>query len=95
VNPHPQVAGRPVWGGRPNGRRLFHRVSAGWGCFVTAVLILSVGLAIVAGLVSLMVRMNRVNRRRSERRREAWKAAGGVDACPDDYIGRGYTSPPH
>lgn len=60
------------------------------GCFVEVVLILVVGLAIVAVVVGLMVRMDRVNRRRVERRREAWKAAGAVEAYPDDYIGRGY-----
>ena len=57
-----------------------------------ALLISVVSLAIVAGLVGLMIRLERVQRRRIERRREAWKAAGGVGAYPDDYIGRGFTS---
>jgi hypothetical protein len=44
-------------------------------------------------LIAVMIRLERAQRRRIERRREAWKAAGGVDAYPDDYIGRGFTSP--
>jgi hypothetical protein len=56
---------------------------------MTAALVFVVGLAIVAGMVGLMVWMDRVNRRRVERRREAWKAAGGVGPGPDDPIGHG------
>jgi hypothetical protein len=56
---------------------------------MTAALIFGVGMAIVAALVGLMIRLERVQRRRIERRREAWKAAGGVDAYPDDYMGHG------
>jgi hypothetical protein len=57
---------------------------------MTALLIFVAGMAIVVGLVWVMIRLERAQRRRIERRREAWKAAGGVDAYPDDYIG-GYS----
>jgi hypothetical protein len=40
-------------------------------------------------IITVMVRLERVQRRWIERRCEAWKAAGGVDAHPDDYIGHG------
>jgi hypothetical protein len=56
---------------------------------MTAALIFGVGMAIVAAMVCLMIRLERVQRRLIERRREAWKAAGGVDAYPDDYMGHG------
>jgi hypothetical protein len=39
---------------------------------------------IIAVMITVMVRLERVQRRRIERRRETWKAAGGVDAYPDD-----------
>ena len=44
---------------------------------------------ILALMITVMIRLNRVQHRRIQRRREAWKAAGGVDAHPDDYIGHG------
>jgi hypothetical protein len=44
---------------------------------------------LIALMITVGIRMNRVQQRRIERRREAWKAAGGVDAHPDDYIGYG------
>ena len=46
-------------------------------------------------MIAVMFRLERVQRRLVERRREAWKAAGGVDAYPDDYIGHGggFSSP--
>jgi hypothetical protein len=56
---------------------------------VTAILIFVAGMAIIAALTWVMIRLERVQRRQIERRREAWKAAGGVDAYPDDYIGHG------
>jgi hypothetical protein len=56
---------------------------------MTAFLIFAVGLAIVAGLVGLMVRLERIQRRLIERRRKAWEADGGVGPAPDDFIGRG------
>jgi len=54
-----------------------------------AILLVGTSLAIIAVMIMVMVRLERVQRRRIERRREAWKAAGGVDAHPDDYIGHG------
>ena len=60
---------------------------------MTPILVFVVGMAIVAGIVWVMVRLNRINHQRVQRRREAWKAAGAVDADPDEYIGRGFTLP--
>jgi hypothetical protein len=64
---------------------------------MTAILLLLVGLALVAGLVAVMIRLERAQRRVIERRREAWEAEGRVGAHPDDFIGRGgfsgFTSP--
>ena len=57
------------------------------------ILIFVVGLAIVAGVVGLMIRLERVDRRRIERRREAWKAEGCVGRCPGDDMPR--STPPH
>jgi uncharacterized iron-regulated membrane protein len=54
-----------------------------WSDVMTAILICVVGLAIVAGVVGLMMWVDRVHGRRVQRRREAWKAAGGVDAYPE------------
>jgi hypothetical protein len=54
-----------------------------------AVLLVGGSLVIVAVMITVMIRLNRVQHRRIQRRREAWKAAGGVDASPDDYIGHG------
>jgi hypothetical protein len=54
-----------------------------------AILLVGASLAIIAVMITVMVRLERVQRRWIERRREAWKAAGGVDAHPDDYIGHG------
>jgi len=57
---------------------------------MTAALILFVGLALLAGLVAVMVRVDRAHRRLVERRREAWKAEGEIGAGPDDFLGRGF-----
>ena len=59
------------------------------GSSMTAALVFVVGMALVGGLVGLMVWADRVNRRRAQRRREAWKAAGSVGAEPGDPIGHG------
>ena len=59
---------------------------------MTAALLLVVGLAFVAGLVAVMIRLDRAHRRIVERRREAWKAEGGVGAHPDGFIGRGFNT---
>jgi hypothetical protein len=59
---------------------------------VTATLIFVAVIAIIAGVVGVMMRADRVQRRRIQRRRrEAWKAAGGVGPCPgDDNYGGSY-----
>ena len=80
------MAGRLLCGGAKPAYIFLHECRSD---VVTTILTLVVGLAIVAGAVGLMIRLERVQRRRIERRREAWKAAGGVDAGPDDYIGHG------
>ena len=54
-----------------------------------AILLVGVSLVIIAVMIAVMIRLEQVQHRRIERRREAWKAAGGVDAYPDDYIGHG------
>jgi len=59
---------------------------------MTAALLLVVGLAFVAGLVAVMIRLDRAHRRIVERRREAWKAEGGVGPEPGDYIGPGFNT---
>jgi hypothetical protein len=54
-----------------------------------AVLVVGVSLVIIAVMIAVMIRLGRVQRRSIQRRREAWKAAGGVGPGPDDYIGHG------
>jgi hypothetical protein len=54
-----------------------------------AILLVGASLAIIAVMIAVMVRLERIQRRWIKRRREAWKAAGGVDAHPGDYIGHG------
>jgi hypothetical protein len=56
---------------------------------MTTVLLLLAGLAFVAGLVAVMIRLERSQRRLIERRRAAWEAEGRVGAHPDDFIGHG------
>ena len=56
---------------------------------VEAVLLAGGSLLIMAMMITAMIRMNRAQHRRIQRRREAWRAAGGTDAEPDDYIGSG------
>ena len=60
-------------------------------CMSAGQAVLLVGVSLV--IIALMIRFERVQHRRIERRREAWKAAGGVDPYPDDYMGGGFTSP--
>ena len=48
------------------------------GCVMTAVLMFVVGMAIIAGLVWVMMRMQRSHRQLIERRREEWRAGGSV-----------------
>jgi hypothetical protein len=52
-------------------------------------LIFAVGLAIVAGMVGPMIRLERAQRRVIKRRRDAWEATGGVGVEPDDPVGHG------
>ena len=55
---------------------------------MTTALIFVVGMAIVAGVVYVMMRMLRSHHQLIERRREARRAEGSVGPGPDDYIGR-------
>jgi hypothetical protein len=50
-----------------------------------AVLLVGGSLVIIAVIIAVMIRLERVQRRRIQRRREAWKAAGGVGTCPGDH----------
>ena len=52
------------------------------GGVVTTVLIFVVGVAIAAGVVWLMMRMERSHRKRMERHREVWRATGSVGTEP-------------
>jgi hypothetical protein len=68
---------------------------------VTAILIFVVAMAIIAGLVWVMVRMERSHRQLIERRREAWRAGGSVGLEPgrcggggSGGVGGGGFSPP-
>ena len=49
---------------------------------MTTVLIFVVGMAIVAGLVYVMMRMLRSHHRQMERHREVWRANGSVGLEP-------------
>ena len=50
-------------------------------------LLFVVGIAIFAGMVWVVVRMERSHRQRIERRREAWRAGGCVGPEPGKYPG--------
>lgn len=54
---------------------------------MTTALMVVVGIAIVAGVVWVIVRMERSHRQRIERRREAWRAGGCVGPEPSKYPG--------
>jgi hypothetical protein len=54
-----------------------------------AVLVVGVSLVIIAVVIAVMIRLERVQRRWIQRRREAWKAAGSAGPCP----GTGYYGP--
>jgi hypothetical protein len=54
---------------------------------VTGILIFVVGMAIVAGLFWMWMRMERSRRQRFERRHEAWRAGGSVGAAPGGCSG--------
>jgi hypothetical protein len=49
---------------------------------MTAVLMFVVAMAIIAGLVWVMMRMERRHRQLIERQREAWRAGGSVGPEP-------------
>jgi hypothetical protein len=52
------------------------------GCVVTIVLMVVVAMAIIAGLIWVMMRMERSHRQLIERQREAWRAGGSVGPEP-------------
>lgn len=49
-----------------------------------AILVMGGLVVMLAMVTAWMIRLDRVNRRRIQRRRDAWKAAGGVGTCPGD-----------
>jgi hypothetical protein len=51
---------------------------------VQAIIVIGVFTVIVTATVVVMARMNSRARQRIQRRREAWKAAGGIGHCPGD-----------
>ena len=58
---------------------------------MTTVLVFVVGMAIVAGVVYVMMRMLRSHHQLIERRREVWRAKGSVGLEPARHdIGHGY-----
>jgi hypothetical protein len=56
---------------------------------VGVVLISIGGLLLIVWAVRVMIRMEKVNRERVQRRRELWEAEGRIGPPPGDYIGRG------
>ena len=56
---------------------------------MTTVLMFVVGMAIVAGFIWVMVRMERRHRQMVERKREAWRAGGSVGPEPGRRGGDG------
>ena len=72
------------WTRQRSDPRTFPSMSA-----VQAVLVAGAGAVIIALAIVVMLRLERVQRGWIKRRRDAWKAAGGVGPGPDDYIGRG------
>ena len=52
------------------------------GCVVTIILMGVVAVAIIAGMIWLMMRIDRASSQRIERRREAWRAGGCVGPGP-------------
>ena len=57
------------------------------GCVVTIILIGVVAVAIIAGMIWLMMRIDRASSQRIERRREAWRAGGSVGPGPGGCSG--------
>jgi hypothetical protein len=47
------------------------------------------GMLVVVAVVRLMIRADRTNRQRAQRRREIWQAEGGAGPDPGDYIKSG------
>jgi hypothetical protein len=56
---------------------------------VTILLMFVVGMAIIAGLTWVLMRMERSHRQLIERRREAWRAGGSVGLEPGRWGGGG------
>ena len=56
---------------------------------VQAVLVVGISGVVIWAMIAVMMRLERVQRRRIQRRREAWKATGGEGSGPDDYMGSG------
>jgi len=50
-------------------------------------------MAIIAGVIWLMTRMERMHRQRMERHREAWRAGGSVGLEPGRWGGGGGITP--
>jgi hypothetical protein len=44
-------------------------------------------LVILAVMIAVMIRLDRIYRQRIQRRRQAWKAEGGIGTCPGDDTG--------
>ena len=57
------------------------------GCVVTIILMGVVAVAIIAGMIWLMMRIDRASSQRIERRREAWRAGGCVGPGPGGCSG--------
>ncbi len=49
-----------------------------------AIIIIGVFSVILIVMVVVMTRLNRIASQRIQRRREAWKGAGGIGPCPGD-----------
>lgn len=49
-----------------------------------AVILVGGGLVIIALMMVVFIRLDRINRQRVERRRQAWEAGGCVDPYPDN-----------
>lgn len=50
------------------------------------------GLSLIAWAVRVMIRMDKVNRERVQRRLDLWEAEGRVGPPPGDYLGGGSTA---
>jgi ABC-type tungstate transport system substrate-binding protein len=48
-------------------------------------IVIGVFLLILPVMIAVMTRMNRTAQQQIQRRRQAWKAAGGIGPCPGDF----------